>query len=225
MRNFYRLFLGLALLCPLFTAFGQSNAYSIVEQVNQTQKPYMEYKSENVHNYEFLVLMTAGLCQDKIFRDDVQFQPDEVLDDREFRSVQSYPELNPDSYWIYNNRQILRNICFPNDTIKHKRLSVKELRQLPFQTMPDSALRINFVNARDRGIALTVIGGIVVGAALVGVASGVRNFDLFTGEGSNLIVASFVFGGSLSTLSFISAGRNLRKAQRIRIELIRRGQM
>ena len=91
--------------------------------------------------------------------------------------------------------------------------------------MPDSALRINFVNARDRGIALTVIGGIVVGAALVGVASGVRNFDLFTGEGSNLIVASFVFGGSLSTLSFISAGRNLRKAKRIRNELIRRGQM
>ncbi|WP_131694688.1 hypothetical protein [Dyadobacter tibetensis] len=115
-------------------------------QVEENIKVKSEGKKADASKYENIELITAGPLQDEVFQGDVQFQRDEVLDDGELRSVQSYPELNPDSYWIYNIRQILRNICFSNDTIKHKWLSVNELRQLPFQTMPDSALRINFVN-------------------------------------------------------------------------------
>jgi hypothetical protein len=171
-----------------------------------TEKPAGEnHKAAEGRQNDALVLAAAR--QEVVFGDEV-------------RCHAELPEAAP---VINNNRQAPDMSYLPTDTLKPKRISARELRQLPFRTMSDSALRINYVIARDKGTERLVIGGIVVGIALVGIASGVRNIDVLTGDGIGLILGSFWIGGALSTIPFISAGRNIRKAKRIRNEWIRRG--
>jgi hypothetical protein len=178
----------------------------IFKKAVSTEKPVGEnHKAVDGRRDDSLALAAAG--QEVVFGDEVQ----------------CYAGLQEDAPVINNNREAPDMSYLPTDTIKPKRLSTKELRQLPFRTMSDSTLRINYVIAREKGIGGLVIGGIVVGIALVGVISGVRKIESFSGEGINLIFASIGIGGALSTIPFISAGRNIRKAKRIRNEWIRRG--
>ncbi len=104
MRNFYSLFLGLALLCPLFSAFGQSNART-------TQAEADDYMGNLDKSF-----VTSGILYNRAF-------PAASL------NIFSSSEISNSGHWLESRAELYKGAMNTNGL-----LSAESLQSLIFQS-------------------------------------------------------------------------------------------
>ena len=134
------------------------------------------------------------------------------------------PRSTAKSIKIADSLRTLKRHILDNDSIRTRKQRNAALSLMQFGSVSTPALRTIYDNIHNKGTTHLALGSMVAGLGVLTVAAGIKTVPENMDAGLAISGIGLTLSGILGTALFISSGRNLKKAKRIKLEIKRRGE-